>query len=168
MQFVIANAGLDYLLRHVHLVFILLESLVLGQDDVYRGKAEKGKSVSGFSERKKTRGPGRLTAFEDVRVRDVLLGRHLGALHVPKSDRSRVCLEPRDCSGLASLANDIDGLSDADGSGQELVRLVRKRNQESLPEAEKANQRQSPCQILSIALSAKETRLTGYMAIVRK
>lgn len=111
-------------------------------------------------------GAGGLTAFEDVRVRDVLLGRHLGALRVPESDRSRVRLEPRDRSRLAGLANDVDGLSDADGRRQELVRLVRKRNQESLQRrnATSVSRLANPY----VAPKAKERQLTGYMAIVRK
>lgn len=112
--------------------------------------------------RRNRREEGRLTAFEDVRVRDVLFGRHLGALRVPEPDRGRVGLEPRDCPRLASLADDVDGLTDPNGGRQELVRLVRKSDEEPLQDMA------PPWSGTWIPAGARGRDLTGYMAIVRK
>lgn len=49
--------------------------------------------------------------LEDVRVRDVLLRRELGALCCTETHWCRVCLEARDCARLACLADDIDSLA---------------------------------------------------------
>jgi hypothetical protein len=67
-----------------------------------------------------------------MRVRDVLLRRHLCSLGVAESDRGRVRLEAADGARFAGLADDVDGLADADGGREELVGFVGEGDEEAL------------------------------------